>query len=81
MTAARDELRRLVSASVMLSVDVGRMGGDGTALDRVSKYVRRMTHCFEGRHIVQDSGYTVEGEHVAAHQPVFWYDRSSVFKR
>lgn len=57
MTAVRVELRRLVSAALMLSVDVGRMGGDGTARDRVSRYVRRKTHFFGDMYIVQESGF------------------------
>ena len=51
MTAARVEL---LSALLMLRVGGGRIGGDGMALDRVSRHVRRKTHCcVGGRHIVQ----------------------------
>lgn len=52
MTAARVELRRLLSASLILCVDVGRIGRDGRAPDRVSRHVRRKMCCFDGRHIV-----------------------------
>lgn len=52
MTAARVELRWLVLTLVMLRVGVGRVGGDGMALDRVSRYVRRKALCVGGRHIV-----------------------------
>ena len=54
MTAASVGLERLLLVSLILSADTGRICGDGAAPDRVSKHVRRKTHCFEGKHIVQE---------------------------
>ena len=61
MTAASVELRRLLLVSLILSADIGRICGDGAALDRVSKHVRSKTHFFEGRHIVQKKTKLSEG--------------------
>ena len=52
MTAARVELRRLLLVLLMLSEDMGRVGGDGVALERVGRHERRKMHGFEGGYIV-----------------------------
>ena len=67
MTAARVELDWLASLLLRLSVVVDRIGGDGTALDRVSKHAGRRISCLKGRHIVLGTGRGFEGDDVAAH--------------